>query len=146
MMTMTADRDVARARFSASDRPVPPDLDVVAAIEARRNKGPRRGQPGALERVLRSALGRLERAMASSRARRITRRKELAAQGKAQSPLTTAYSDETLAQHRALVEAIRRVEAGTYGICLACQAPIEPERLEANPTATHCVECAARVS
>ena len=36
MRTMTADPYVSRARYSASDRPVPPDLDVVAAIEARR--------------------------------------------------------------------------------------------------------------
>ncbi len=146
MRTMTANLDVARARYSASDRPVPPDLDVVAAIEARRAKGGSRARPGAVERVLRSALGRLERAMASARARHLARRSELAGKGELQSPLPTAFSNETLAQHRALVEAVRRVEAGTYGICLACQAPIERERLEANPTATHSIECAARVS
>ena len=114
MRTMTADRYVSRARFSASDRPVPPDLDVVAAIEARRTRRPGRGQPGAVERVLRSALGRLERTMASTCARDIARRKKLAARCEVQSPPVTAFTDETLAQHRALVEAIRQVEAGSW--------------------------------
>jgi hypothetical protein len=36
--TTTAPRDVSRARFSASDRPVPPDFDVRAFIERRRAK------------------------------------------------------------------------------------------------------------
>ena len=118
MRTMTADRYATGARFSASDRPVPRDLEVVAAIEARRTKRPSRGQMDAVERALRSALGRLERAMASTRARRIARRKELAAQGLEQGSLATAYSDRMLAQHRQLVEAIRRVEAGTCGVCV----------------------------
>ena len=36
MNTTTADRYVSRARFSASDRPVPPDLDLVGAVGRRR--------------------------------------------------------------------------------------------------------------
>ena len=36
MRTTTADRYVSRARFSASDRPVPPDFDLAAAVGTRR--------------------------------------------------------------------------------------------------------------
>jgi hypothetical protein len=34
--TTTAPRYLSRARFSASDRPIPPDFDVDAVIDARR--------------------------------------------------------------------------------------------------------------
>jgi DnaK suppressor protein len=36
--------------------------------------------------------------------------------------------------------ALARMEAGTYGRCDACGGPIEPERLEALPYATLCLE------
>jgi DnaK suppressor protein len=32
------------------------------------------------------------------------------------------------------------LENGTYGICEACEQPIAPERLEANPAARFCLE------
>ncbi len=36
-----------------------------------------------------------------------------------------------------------RLAAGTYGVCEVCGRPIPEERLEARPTATLCVACAA---
>ncbi len=42
--------------------------------------------------------------------------------------------------------AIQRVEKGTYGICDKCGKTISPERLEALPYATTCVDCAKAVS
>jgi DnaK suppressor protein len=47
-------------------------------------------------------------------------------------------------QHLAEVDAaLARLEAGTYGTCQGCGQPIPEERLEARPTARHCVGCAA---
>jgi DnaK suppressor protein len=37
--------------------------------------------------------------------------------------------------------ALARIEAGTYGICVNCGAQIAPERLEAMPWATLCIDC-----
>jgi RNA polymerase-binding protein DksA len=37
--------------------------------------------------------------------------------------------------------ALARLEAGTYGVCARCGAPIPAERLEARPTARTCVTC-----
>jgi DnaK suppressor protein len=37
--------------------------------------------------------------------------------------------------------ALERVAEGTYGICANCGKPIPPERLEARPSATLCVNC-----
>lgn len=39
--------------------------------------------------------------------------------------------------------ALERFENGTYGICENCHQPISPERLEALPYATTCVQCAS---
>jgi DnaK suppressor protein len=37
--------------------------------------------------------------------------------------------------------ALGRIENGTYGTCVNCGAQIPPERLEAMPWATLCIEC-----
>jgi RNA polymerase-binding transcription factor DksA len=41
-------------------------------------------------------------------------------------------------------DALRRLDAGTYGICEACGKPIEEERLEARPWARFCIVDQAR--
>lgn len=40
-----------------------------------------------------------------------------------------------------LDEALRRIDEGTFGECTECGEDIELRRLEARPTATHCVAC-----
>jgi DnaK suppressor protein len=40
-------------------------------------------------------------------------------------------------------DALVRIEGGTYGICEACNTIIEPARLDANPAAATCIECAS---
>jgi DnaK suppressor protein len=41
----------------------------------------------------------------------------------------------------AIDAALARIESGTYGICVNCGAQIAPERLEAMPWATLCIDC-----
>ena len=41
-------------------------------------------------------------------------------------------------------EALERVAAGTYGVCVSCGQPIPAGRLEARPSARTCVACAAK--
>lgn len=41
-------------------------------------------------------------------------------------------------------DALRRMDAGTYGTCERCGNPIETERLEALPHATLCMDCKRR--
>ena len=40
--------------------------------------------------------------------------------------------------------ALERVESGEYGHCLACGAPIPEARLDLDPAAVLCMDCAAR--
>jgi DnaK suppressor protein len=54
--------------------------------------------------------------------------------------------DYTLEEHdgrllQAIDEALARIEAGTYGVCVNCGAQIPPGRLEAMPWATWCIDC-----
>jgi len=48
-------------------------------------------------------------------------------------------------QHLGLIEgALRRIEAGSYGLCQVCGKPIAPDRLEALLWANDCVSCHAK--
>ena len=44
-------------------------------------------------------------------------------------------------QLRLVEEALDRVRSGDYGVCLACEQPIPPKRLQALPWARYCVPC-----
>jgi len=44
-------------------------------------------------------------------------------------------------QLRLIEEALDRIEAGDYGICLGCEEPIPAKRLQAVPWAKFCVQC-----
>jgi DnaK suppressor protein len=39
-------------------------------------------------------------------------------------------------------QALMRIEQGNYGDCLECGEPINPRRLEADPAARLCIDCA----
>ena len=46
------------------------------------------------------------------------------------------------AEHLSHIDtALRRIEEGTFGTCENCGKPISPERLEAMPWATLCIDC-----
>ena len=44
-------------------------------------------------------------------------------------------------QLRLVEEALDRLEAGDYGVCLSCDEPIPEKRLRALPWARYCVTC-----
>ena len=46
---------------------------------------------------------------------------------------------------RGIDAALRRIEDGSYGLCCDCDEPIDPRRLEFDPTALRCVDCAAKL-
>lgn len=50
-------------------------------------------------------------------------------------------SDSMQSELRDTNEALRRLEADTYGICKYCQNPIDEHRLRARPTSSSCVAC-----
>ncbi len=59
-----------------------------------------------------------------------------------------AMAQASLQRHRLglrkVSAALQRIEDGVYGNCLDCDRPIDPRRLEIDPTASLCIECANR--
>jgi len=43
-----------------------------------------------------------------------------------------------------ITAALKRIDDEDYGCCLECDEPINPKRLEFDPTAIHCIECASK--
>ncbi|GAA3933976.1 TraR/DksA family transcriptional regulator [Microbacterium soli] len=56
----------------------------------------------------------------------------------------TALSDAAQSELRSIDDALRRWDAGTYGVCARCGRPIPAGRLEARPFAELCVPCAEK--
>ncbi|MBA9007485.1 MULTISPECIES: TraR/DksA family transcriptional regulator [Thermomonospora] len=46
-------------------------------------------------------------------------------------------------QRNAVLAALQRIAAGTYGRCVSCRRPVAEGRLEARPDAARCVTCQA---
>ncbi len=40
--------------------------------------------------------------------------------------------------------ALKRIEDGVFGMCRECDEAINPKRLEFDPTAIHCIDCASK--
>ncbi|MDP9865260.1 MULTISPECIES: TraR/DksA family transcriptional regulator [Streptosporangium] len=47
-------------------------------------------------------------------------------------------------QRRSVLEALRRLDDGLYGLCADCGSPVPEGRLEARPEAARCVQCQAK--
>ena len=69
---------------------------------------------------------------------RLSRMDALQAQAMAQ-----ASGERRAAQLREIDAAMRRIDDGNYGDCERCEAPINPRRLDADPTARLCIDCAS---
>lgn len=45
---------------------------------------------------------------------------------------------------RRISAALKRLDDGDYGSCMECEEPINPKRLEFDPTLLLCIDCASR--
>lgn len=64
----------------------------------------------------------------------------------AASEITELERDDAMravmdSQREQVVEALGRLDAGTYGTCVECGATLPDERLDARPEAARCVDC-----
>ena len=72
-------------------------------------------------------------------------------QAAAASQVFTQQRDLALREHNegqiaAIDAALARMDAGTWGICVTCGQPIATARLEALPSAAHCIDCQKKAS
>ncbi len=55
-----------------------------------------------------------------------------------------ALDEMTKNEIERIKQALRRMDSGEWGSCILCGEEINPERLEALPTTTLCIDCANR--
>jgi DnaK suppressor protein len=61
--------------------------------------------------------------------------------GEVNTTMEAELSVDTIAeQRRLLIDAVERIDTGTYGRCAVCHRQIDDERLEARPEAATCRE------
>ena len=56
-----------------------------------------------------------------------------------------ALGNDAKAELAQITEALHRVEIGTYGTCVECRQAIPSQRLDAQPYAVLCIDCARDV-
>lgn len=59
--------------------------------------------------------------------------------------MAKASSQRREATLRRIAEALERIDDGNYGLCRECGEPIDPRRLEFDPTVTLCIDCASKL-
>ena len=99
-----------------------------------------------LEDELRSERARLERSIATRMGAHDaapTTGSILRGGTQAQGGLAVALETRIFDRHQMFDSALRRLEEGTYGVCVSCRNPIPYGRLLAMPEATYCVGCGA---
>jgi DnaK suppressor protein len=105
-----------------------------------------RAQLRDLEEELRTERARLERSLAMrDRADDAAPAMSnmLGGRTRAGGGLAPALEMRILDRQEILDAALRRLDAGTYGLCASCHNPIPYGRLVVMPEATHCVGCSA---
>ncbi|WP_433244764.1 TraR/DksA family transcriptional regulator [Streptosporangium sp. CA-135522] len=55
-----------------------------------------------------------------------------------------AMLDAATRQRRSVLEALKRLDDGLYGLCADCGKPVPEGRLEARPEAARCVQCQSK--
>ena len=64
-----------------------------------------------------------------------------AMQAQAMAKASRQRREATLRRIRA---ALKRLDDGGYGLCTECDEPINPKRLDVDPTLLLCIDCASR--
>lgn len=76
-----------------------------------------------------------------SRVGRLSRMDAMQAQAMAQ-----ASEQRRVATQAKIVAALARIDRGVFGICKDCEESINPKRLEFDPTAELCIDCASKLN
>jgi len=73
-----------------------------------------------------------------SKVGRLSRMDAMQAQAMAQ-----ASSQRRESMLKKITAALQRIDDGSFGICRSCEEPINPKRLEFDPTVLLCIDCAS---
>lgn len=104
-----------------------------------------RAQLRELETELEREQARLERSMSVDAGHDMASSIDAAPRvpGSAEGGVAMALATRVQARYQAILDALTRLAAGTYGTCIRCGSGIPYGRLVALPEAARCVECGA---
>jgi DnaK suppressor protein len=111
-----------------------------------------RPKPKTYERVLRAKAEELRRSLSAQRASQVVARQEVPSD---EGDLSHQSHEEWLFINRNTLDmrllreveqALRRIPAGTFGVCHRCEEPISVKRLNAIPWAKYCVACQEQIA
>lgn len=55
--------------------------------------------------------------------------------------LNSSLQDSVRTEYEGVLQALNKIDEGTYGICSDCNLPISERRLKLNPNASRCLAC-----
>lgn len=55
--------------------------------------------------------------------------------------LRNSLQDSRIEEYHRIINAMKMIDEGTYGLCIDCQNPISEKRLKLYPNATRCLSC-----
>ncbi len=98
----------------------------------------------ALQRILQEVQSSGEQAaqtveLDQARVGRLSRMDAIQAQA-----ISIATNSRRETELRRIAAALQRIADGEYGYCLSCGEPVAPGRLEIDPAASLCIECAEK--
>ena len=100
-----------------------------------------------IEQRLLARLRALDTALQQHKARsseRLPADSEDASSMREQMDIANSEENADIVHIRETIDALERIQNGTYGICASCHEPISKERLRAVPEARYCLNCRAR--
>ena len=113
-------------------------------------------KPAQYRKVLEKKAEEVRRSMSAQKAAQVVSRLDVPSD---EGDLSQQHHEEWIFLNRNTIDmkllreitaALLRIEQGSYGICLECEEPISPKRLDAVPWARYCVKCqeliAARIA
>ena len=113
--------------------------------------GPKR-KFGNYEKILTKKAEEIRRGMSAKRVSQVVARQEEPADDgdlSQQSHEEWIFLNRNTLEKKLLMEvedAIRRIQQGTYGVCMECEEPISTKRLDALPWAKYCVKCQEEIA
>lgn len=106
-----------------------------------------KAKPAQYRKILEKKAEEVRRSMSAQKAAQVVARLDVPSD---EGDLSQQHHEEWIFLNRNTIDmkllreisgALHRIEQGAYGICMECDEPISPKRLEAVPWAKYCVTC-----
>jgi DnaK suppressor protein len=115
-----------------------------------------KAKPAQYRKVLEKKAEEVRRSMSAQKAEQVVSRLDVPSD---EGDLSQQHHEEWIFLNRNSIDmkllreisdALLRIDHGSYGVCMECEEPISPKRLDAVPWARYCVKCqemiAARIA